>query len=229
MNKHIYKLCYVVYIDILGFKNKVQESINDIQVLNEIIDLQNYLTNINCSNGISVKKTYFVSDSFFFVFPFDENEISSVIWEIADMQAHIINMEYLIRGAVTIGETVYNDKFLFGPSVNEVVALEKMIEYPRVVLSNHLLEEYLINIKNARFIYGEIDDEISDLLEYLSYDMEYKWISHINKQDLTIDKVDIKNKLLVMIEKGKHNDNERVRKKYIWLEEYIKKGVDNYD
>ena len=87
-----YELCYVAYIDILGFANKVIESVNNKQTLNEIIDLQNYLTNINCSNGISIKKTYFVSDSFFFVFPFTKNEISSVIWEIADMQAHIIDM-----------------------------------------------------------------------------------------------------------------------------------------
>lgn len=224
-----YKLCYVAYIDILGFTNKVIESVNNVQTLNEIINLQNYLTDIKCKKGISDKKTYFVSDSFFFVFPFENNEISSVIWEIADMQAHIIDMGHLIRGAVTIGKTVYNEKFLFGPSVNEVVALEKKIEYPRVVLSNRLLEEYLINIKNTSFVFNDINDEISDLLDYLSYDKEYKWITHINKQDLTVDREDIKNKLLIMIEKEKNNIDERVKKKYIWLEECIKKGEENYE
>jgi len=113
--------------------------------------------------------------------------------------------------------------------VNEVVALEKKIEYPRVVLSNHLLEEYLINIKNTSFVFNDINDEISDLLDYLSYDMEYKWITHINKQDLTVDREDIKNKLLIMIEKEKNNIDERVKKKYIWLEECIKKGEENYE
>ena len=35
---------------------KVNESVNDVQILNEIIDLQNYLTNVHRDKVISVKK-----------------------------------------------------------------------------------------------------------------------------------------------------------------------------
>lgn len=214
-----YKLCYVVYIDILGFKNKVFESTKDEKVLNEIIDLQDYLSIIQKDNGVSEKKAYFISDSIFLVFPFEKNDLSCVLWEIADIQARLIEMEFLIRGGLTIGDVIFSDKFLFGPAVTEAVQIEQKNENPCVVLSYHFFEDYLI--KKAKIDYGDISQEIEEALLYLSKNENFRWITHINEQDLTIDKKDTRKQLIEMIEKGKKNQNDRVKNKYIWLENNI--------
>ncbi len=216
-----YRLCYVAYADILGFKNKINKSVTDNDTLNEILSLQKYLETIKKSSGVSEKKAYFISDSIFLVFPFEKNEMSSVLWEIADMQAEIINKGFLIRGGLTIGMVVFSDTYLFGPSVNEVVQIEQQIECPCVALSYRFFENYLLNINKASFVYDDLEREMKDASEYLSSNESFKWISHVNKQDLIIDKVDIKRKLLEMISDNKDNPNERIKSKYIWLERNI--------
>ena len=147
--------------------------------------------------------------------------MSSVLWEIADMQAEIINKGFLIRGGLTIGMVVFSDTYLFGPSVNEVVQIEQQIECPCVALSYRFFENYLLNINKASFVYDDLEREMKDASEYLSSNESFKWISHVNKQDLIIDKVDIKRKLLEMISDNKDNPNERIKSKYIWLEKNI--------
>lgn len=137
------------------------------------------------------------------------------------MQAEIINKGFLIRGGLTIGMVVFSDTYLFGPSVNEVVQIEQQIECPCVALSYRFFENYLLNINKASFVYDDLEREMKDASEYLSSNESFKWISHVNKQDLIIDKVDIKRKLLEMISDNKDNPNERIKSKYIWLEKNI--------
>lgn len=137
------------------------------------------------------------------------------------MQAEIINKGFLIRGGLTIGMLVFSDTYLFGPSVNEVVQIEQQIEYPCVALSYRFFENYLLNINKACFVYDDLEREMKDASEYLSSNESFKWISHVNKQDLIIDKVDIKRKLLEIISDNKDNPNERIKSKYIWLERNI--------
>lgn len=46
MCENEYRLCYVAYADILGFKNKINKSVTDNDTLNEILSLQKYLETI---------------------------------------------------------------------------------------------------------------------------------------------------------------------------------------
>ncbi len=211
-----YKTCYVAYFDILGFKNLVFESEKDENKFNDICELQHYLLSIR-PDGVSKKSIYFLSDSFFAIFPLEENPISSVVWEIADIQANIINRGYLIRGAITIGKVFYDDNNFFGPAINEVVELEKIIKNPMVVLSSHFIEDYLLHMDKIIFVYDEVKEEIEDAIDYLKYDGKYKWVSHINNQDLTIEREEISNKLHELITYGIAHADENVKNKYIWL------------
>ena len=211
-----YKNCYVAYFDILGFKNLVLESEQDQNKFNEILELQKYLETIH-EKGVSQKQIYFLSDSFFAVFPLEKNPISSVIWELADIQANVITMGHLIRGAITIGKVYYNDNNLFGPAINEVVELEKTIKNPMVVLSSHFIEDYLLHMDGIISVYNDIKEEIEDVMDYLKYDEKYKWVSHINNQDLTIEREEISNKLHELITYGIAHADENVKNKYIWL------------
>ena len=140
-----------------------------------------------------------------------------MIWEIADIQANIINRGYLIRGAITIGKVFYDDNNFFGPAINEVVELEKIIKNPMVVLSSHFIEDYLLHMDKIIFVYNELKEKIEDAMDYLKYDRQYKWVSHINNQDLTIEREEISNKLHELITCGITHTNENVRNKYIWL------------
>lgn len=211
-----YKTCYVAYFDILGFKNLVIESEKDEKKFNDICELQQYLSSIR-PNGVAKKNIYFLSDSFFAIFPLEKNPISSVIWEIADIQANIINSGYLIRGAITIGKVFYDDNNFFGPAINEIVDLENTIKNPMVVLSSHFIEDYLLHMDEIISVYNDIKEEIKDAMDYLKYDGKYKWVSHINNQDLTIDREEIKNKLHELITYGTKHADENVKNKYIWL------------
>lgn len=214
--KKEYKVCYVAYFDILGFKNLVSASEKDENKFNDIYDLQQYLSSIH-NTGVTEKNVYFLSDSFFAIFPLDKNPISSVIWDIADIQANIINRGYLIRGAITIGKVFYDNNNFFGPAINEVVELEKNIKNPFVILSSHFIEDYILHINEMIFVYDELEKEIDDAMDYLKYDGQYKWISHINDQDLTIDREEIKSKLFELVDEGMKCNDERVKNKYIWI------------
>ena len=140
-----------------------------------------------------------------------------MIWEIADIQANIINSGYLIRGAITIGKVFYDENNFFGPAINEVVDLENTIKNPMVVLSSHFIEDYLLHMDEIITVYNDIKEEIEDIMNYLKYDEKYKWISHINNQDLTIEREEISNKLNELITCGTKHSDENVKNKYIWL------------
>lgn len=214
--KSRYKTCYVAYFDILGFKNFVLESEKDEKKFNNIYELQQYLSSIR-PDGVTKKNIYFLSDSFFAIIPLEKNPISSVIWEIADIQANIISRGYLIRGAITIGKVFYDDNNFFGPAINEVVELEKTIKNPMIVLSSHFIEDYILYMDKIIFAYDELKDEIKDAMDYLKYDEKYKWVSHINNQDLTIDREKVKSKLYELVSEGMKCNEERVRNKYMWI------------
>ena len=66
--KSRYKTCYVAYFDILGFKNLVLESEKDEKKFNDICELLQYISSIR-PDGVAKKNIYFLSDSFFAIFP----------------------------------------------------------------------------------------------------------------------------------------------------------------
>lgn len=219
-----YSYCYVAYVDILGFKNRVEESAkgpNKSEKFNEIIELLKYVSQINSRKGISKKEAYFLSDSIFLVFPIKGNEIASVLWEIADMQAKIIELGFLVRGALSIGEVYYDENNLFGPVVNEVTSLEKEINNPYIVLSNMFFENYILNIEDSSFNCSSMKSEIKDVKEYLKGNLFFRWIAHINKQHLSIEREVIDEKLKKMIDEGLENKCEKIRQKYLWLNENV--------
>lgn len=214
---NLYEECYIVYFDILGFKNLVEESKLKKCKFDLILEFQDYILKIKDDKKITNKKIYFLSDSVFMIYSFAENPISSIIWELANIQAYFISKGFLIRGAITIGQVHHNDNNLFGPAVNEVAMIESKIEKPMLVLSQHFFEHYILNLEKMVFVYCNLTQEIKDFQEYLLQDDNYCWIAHINNQDLMIDREETKNSLRELIDSNINNPDEKVKEKYMWL------------
>jgi len=218
-----YEFAYVVYLDILGFKRYVYDSVNDTNKISKICDIQKYLLELKKDNRLSKKFTYFLSDSVFIVYPFKENDISTVFWEVAEIQAHLICEGFLIRGGINIGPCYYDENFLFGPVVNDCVEMESSLEKPCVCIDERLIEKYAINSEETSRNFLNLKDEIEDAYLYLKEDKGIRFISHLNDQQLLTNIKDVEISLKSLIEKYINSSDERIRSKYEWfLKQYSK-------
>lgn len=156
--KH-YEERYCLFLDILGFQSHVDDSTapnvgNNIgmnfhklrSVLNRISDGVNYREGMEVS-GKSMPTSRCVtqfSDSVVISYLKDEQQgrgVSSLLLDVHRLQLDLISSGVLLRGAIVSG-LLYHDKHLvFGPALNEAVALEKLASYPRVILDGQILEE----------------------------------------------------------------------------------------
>jgi hypothetical protein len=88
------------------------------------------------------------------------------------LQLSLINRGILLRGAITFGFLYHDDKFIFGPALNEAVALERLAGYPRIIASGELLNEARIQCSpdfgNERTIDSMVSEDF-DGLYYVDY------------------------------------------------------------
>jgi hypothetical protein len=74
--------------------------------------------------------------------------VSSILLDVHRIQLDLIHSGVLLRGAITSGLLFHDAHLVFGPALNEAVALEKLASYPRVILDGQILEE--VGLKNSR-------------------------------------------------------------------------------
>lgn len=154
-----YEERYCLFLDILGFQSHVTDSITPQtdkwygmnfrrlhSVLNRIREGVHYKETIEVEGEIkttSRRVTQF-SDSVVISYLKDESGghgIYSFLMDVHRLQLDLAYSGVLLRGAVTSGLLFHDDRFVFGPALNDAVAYEKLANYPRVILDAEILEE----------------------------------------------------------------------------------------
>lgn len=182
----------VAFIDILGFKNIIQESEKDLQKLTTINKVLQYLKNHESSSlwGIELMeieedaqkkdlKKFSISDTLACTCFSDSivvsvkietnlvNEIaSSLIAKLSLIGAQLLTEGILIRGGITIGNLIHSGNgVVMGKALIEAYELElKVAKQARIVLSNKLLGRlnFPLTTKSDRYPYHQYLSRFND-------------------------------------------------------------------
>ena len=154
-----YEERYCLFLDILGFQSHIDESVslrggskNAMtfpklrSVLSRISGGVNYKESIvaNGKTQPSSRRVTQFSDSV--VISYLKNElngagVASILHDVHRLQLDLVHSGVLMRGAVSSGLLFHDSSFVFGPALNEAVALEKLANYPRVIMDGQVFDD----------------------------------------------------------------------------------------
>ena len=178
------RLC--LFIDILGFKNHVEESVKPadkdaktghrpftvarLHRALSVIDraMAHELDGIGDSFKTTKRVTQF-SDSVVASYRVDEKSaLFDMLYDIYLLQVELISHGIFIRGAITIGKLHHDDKLVFGPALVEAAELEKLAMYPRVILSQEVIDQG----KSKHAPHHSSKDEEKSIMSLLKQDLD---------------------------------------------------------
>lgn len=222
------------FIDILGFRNHIEKTINKegndiiekIEKIKYILDLSKKITD---DSGFSKSKivTYF-SDSI--VISYDYSEPSQLYHTLIDLlyvSFEMANQGFLARGGVTIGKLIHNENLIFGPAMVKAYDLEsKKAIYPRIIVEKDVVEN---GIKYKVDNHSSID-ELEYILDILTEDTDGNfYIDYISKCSSEFN--DPEYDLYIYLEQLKKffidfdKMDSKVQNKLLWLKEKINNEI----
>ncbi len=241
-----YENCYVAFLDILGLKNKVAESVNDEQKLKTLIESIEEYCKIS---GIETKQTgksdlnikiRFFSDSLVF-FMRQDGDISQMLFLIRFIQDQLWGKGLCLRGGITLDEMFWcdNKNITIGPGLVEAYKLENEIAiYPRIIISENLYDRIKDNHvgpfgANENLKLDSLIKEDNDGLFFL--DLLNKNINRPENEKLKIEdnsfyikyenhSEDKRRDILSAVDntiKNNISDKPKIQQKYKWLKSYM--------
>lgn len=229
----------VLFLDILGFKNiidntleKGKEKPKEInRIYTELEKIGNFVNSNLNKKGSSVNVTQF-SDSIIVSFLDEDSNLLSMLFKtIQRLVINLVNEGFLCRGAISIGELVHSDRVVFGPALNDAYETEtKAALYPRVILDKSIMELSKKNLNSQldlfgfpiRSSYSDPESTNSRSEHYLKRDTDEKY--YINyfpenimdfKSQLNIQ-IYLQNLRTIIINGSKHTKPD-LKVKYGWM------------
>lgn len=177
--ERVYNSSIVAYLDILGFRNRVEKTTNDPGKIQEVYELlSNPKSHILTLNSLhqtseleSIKKLQvcMFSDTIVLSYP----EVSAdllhfMVQHVALFQMGIIENGSFLRGAIVIGDHYQEGDLLFGPAIIKAFDMEKLASWPRVLIDPNALNELTPEDMDAMlWSYFSYDDSGLLYLDYL--------------------------------------------------------------
>lgn len=147
-----YKECYIAFLDLLGFKNLIEDkekSCEDIAELFDEIDKESIVTIVEENRPLmdfAKLKKKIMSDSIcLYVDSSVNNSLAGLVAACNHLQVRMLcrKRPILIRGSITKGEIYAEGDITFGPGVSKAYLLEeKTAKYPRIILTKELMDEW---------------------------------------------------------------------------------------
>ncbi len=216
------------FIDILGFQEHVNETINDdednvkkIKSIKQIIDIARMIV-IDYDSGVSKsKKVTQFSDSIVISFKIEEkSEVFYTLLDLLHIAFEFANKGYLARGGVCLGKMIHTDDFILGPALVDSYILEsKKAIYPRIIVDPEVIAAGMI----FKSDHNDTEFEKESILECLNKDDDgYYYIDFIEKANFELDEPNYDLlpylfNLEKLIKAGLGSSDERVKIKYDWL------------
>ncbi len=190
MNKY-YQRRIIAFVDILGFKTKVDDSLASEEIAEKLHTalkriLQLKLDNENLSSILEMKShgveiTTF-SDSA--VISYSADDIDGLFFMLVDLvhlQLALASCDILLRGGITIGELYHDGSIVYGPAMNEAYLLEsKAAHYPRIIADVETIDQFM----KEQVELGKADHyDIQDIRNLLKRDMDGKYFIDMLRQD----------------------------------------------
>ena len=230
---------FVAFVDILGFKEIVENSINNIDYQNKVSKVLEYIAKIRndtyqdtwAKNGEQLYDVSVFSDSIIISYPCDKRSSGDglfyLLLDIIHLCFVLMQNGIYVRGGITVGNMIHNENIIWGPAVVKAYELEGQdAVYPRIIVDKQAIErgKELYKRWNPLDLNGhglddlvKLDDDGLYFLDYLSqrdeFDYEYdyiRWLECVRKS----------------IEDNLSKDySSRIKMKYVWFARYYNKTV----
>ena len=150
MDSQIYEDRIVAFVDILGFKNMVttsQDNLLEQQRIMRAMDIIHGYKQMNdesfdgYSQKVGIHITTF-SDSAILSYPITyDGGLFFVLLSLIHLQLDLLTLGMFIRGGVSIGKAHHDEFNAFGPAIVQAYSLEsERAFFPRIILSPHIME-----------------------------------------------------------------------------------------
>lgn len=228
IKKSEYSERVVAFIDILGFKSHVNDSIktdnstnyeNFIKIqsaLDLIIEIADTESPMNTNREV----TQF-SDSIIISFLINEkSEVFYTLIELLHLTMGLLGYGFVIRGCVVVGKCFHNKTRVFGPTIIQAIELEKEAKFPRIIIDKKVLEIGCKNHSN----HHSLEDELFYLKHLVKKDDDDQW--YLNYFSSALSEVDDESQQFSYIQSLeslirsnliKYCNDESVFYKYDWM------------
>lgn len=167
--KAVYEKRIVAFVDILGFKTIIEDSVCDTSLRRKVLEATEIIHSRRGGKIEGTQVTTF-SDSAVISYPLNmRNALFYTIIDIIHLQLELGNKGLMLRGGIAIGDVYHDDDIVFGPAMNEAYFLEsKVAKFPRVVIRRETLEEGFVNTEGLGKY--EIETNWQDLMTLVKLD-----------------------------------------------------------
>ncbi|MCM1161012.1 MAG: hypothetical protein NC412_07295 [Roseburia sp.] len=190
MNQY-YQKRIIAFIDILGFKTKVDDSLISKTVARKLHTALKRILQIKLDNedlsSVLEMKSYGVeittfSDSAVISYPADDIDgLFYLLLDLVHLQLELASYDVLLRGGITIGDLYHDGSIVYGPAMNEAYLLEsKKAKYPRIIADVHNINDFI----KQQVKLGKADHyDVEDILNLLKQDRDGKYFVDMLRQD----------------------------------------------
>lgn len=235
-----YEERFCLFLDILGFKKKVEKSVQSAASmasiaghssvgeiffsLKKIAESLKYRAAVVGSDGGMSPSSRLVtqfSDSVVVSYLVTEvGGLADILYDVLNLQVKLIQFGVLVRGAITKGLLHHDPDFVFGPALNEAVELEKLAMYPRVIVDGALLASEGISPSIAETAVASSSRTVETLLAQDLDGMFYVDYFSVHPDDFSDDWSELCEYLISLHEIVKGLASERrpsIRLKHSWM------------
>ncbi len=136
-----YRDCYLAFIDILGFTERVRASDTNEEQFNEVLRGLTQLDLYNPGKTDSDDKGYLFSDNIAIVTKKDPTSLGRLVRRVHQIYGHLLSLKLMTRGAIVAGKLYWSESIIFGPALIEAIELEKKAKYPRIALQESVAQD----------------------------------------------------------------------------------------
>lgn len=231
--EYSYERRIVCFIDILGFSNLVKETANNgIREHSKLVNICGALNKLDdfrltLSEKLKAKdvRTTQFSDSVVISFPWNEKDnsiVAAVLW-IKSYQTFLIMWHnVLLRGGITIGDIIHNEKMIVGPAMIDAYTLEsKRAFYPRIVIDSQVVPLFEKVFDRCRKNNRSIDTTLINKDDDNRYYIDYFNFSERDRNGCSFYYNNYLHQLKSLVAENKDNEDVRIREKYLWINNKI--------
>lgn len=218
----------ICYIDLLGSKSNISE--NDDEIFEKIYSAYSVALTMNETKAFYRFEFKVFSDNILIAQKVpDKTDFNSVFSIYKNLSKFLLlflfqfaKRNILFRGGITLNSLAINEMMVWGKGLSEVVNYEeKLAIYPRIIISNSLIEIFKANILEKEYFdekYFCLKD--TDGLYFFDY---------INYAELPYAKYILTKGYKEFCEKVKNETDIKVLQKYNWHKQYLRIAKDIFN
>lgn len=219
----------VAFIDVLGFSDMVNHSVEDTNNLRRLTA---------ALNSLYERIWQWEADGIYSSFAFTQFSDSIVISALAgttdsfEMLQQLLlgvvelvdSYGILVRGGIACGALIHDKVMVVGPAMNEAYYLEsKIAKYPRIIIAKELKEQIEVDLAESLLSRTQFTS-VPQYCKLFQIDEDgYCYLDYVNPDENYYEygKEDHLNALERLVQKNLQTADEHIKEKYLWLQKKI--------